>query len=86
MQASGSVCEANREIFHYWNFKEFRMVLNAFFKQYQGLSTEALIDRIENINPRRLIKPKLQYEQTRGLRRVYKKIIKGKWQMPAYDL
>ncbi len=86
MQTSTPVYETKEEIFHYWNFKEFRMVLNAFFEKYYDLPIESLIERIKHIDPLRLIKPKLQYEQTRGLRRIYQKIIKGKWQMPPYDL
>ncbi len=86
MQASDPVYEVKEEIFHYWNFKEFRTVLNAFFKKYNNISVETLIECIEAINPQRLIKAKLAYEETRGLRRMYQKMIKGKWQMPAYDL
>jgi hypothetical protein len=86
MQASGPVYEVKEEIFHYWNFKEFRTVLKVFFEKHHHVSVEALIERLETINPKRLIKPKLAYEKTRGVRRIYQKLIKGKWQMPAYEL
>ncbi|WP_089938950.1 hypothetical protein [Candidatus Entotheonella palauensis] len=86
MQTSGPLHEAREQIFHYWNFKEFRIILKDFFEKYNNMPIESLIERIENINPQRLIKPKLAYEQTRGMQRIYQKIIKGKWQMPAYEL
>lgn len=73
MQESDAVYETTGEIFHYWNFKEYRMVLKAFFEKYNNVSLESLIEHIENINPKRLIKPKLAYEKTRGIRRIYKK-------------
>lgn len=86
MQASGPIYEAREEIFHYWNFKEFRMVLKSFFERYNHTPFELLIERIGRIDPKQLIKPKLEYEKTRDIRRVYKKLMKGKWQLPAYDL
>jgi len=86
MQASGPVYEAKEEIFHYWNFKEFRSVLKVFFEKHHNLSVETLMERLDNISPKRLIKPKLAYEKTRGMRRIYQKLIKGKWQMPVYEL
>jgi hypothetical protein len=86
MQMTGPVYETREEIFHYWNFKEFRIILQAFFKKYSDLSVESCMDRIDHINPKQLIRPKLAYEEMRGMRRIYQKLIKGKWQMPAYDL
>lgn len=86
MQASGTVYETKEEVFHYWNFKEFRIILKAFFEKYNHVPVASLMESIGNINPQRLIKSKLEYEKTRGMRRIYRKIIKGKWQMPAYEL
>ena len=74
---------AENHIFHYWNFKEFRMVLRELFAQKR---TEAdVVSRLDHINPERLIQPKLEYENLPFFQKQLKKIL-GKWKMPDYEI
>jgi hypothetical protein len=44
-------------IFHYWNFKEFRILLEKFFDEHKGQSFEQWSQDIEKISPMQLIQP-----------------------------
>ncbi|MDX5348917.1 MAG: hypothetical protein LPK19_16920, partial [Hymenobacteraceae bacterium] len=45
---------ATEEVFHYWNFKEFRAVLQEFFTFYDEQQYQHLLSKIELIDPRKL--------------------------------
>jgi hypothetical protein len=49
-------------IFHYWDFKEYRVVLREFFQQNQNEPFEAWSKRLDAILPMELIKPKRTFE------------------------
>lgn len=74
---------SDQQIFHYWNFKEFRAVLRAFFAQ--PATPERRAAAIEAINPLRLSQPKAAYEALGFIARNIRKL-GGKWKMPAYSL
>ncbi|MBD0403457.1 hypothetical protein [Flammeovirga sp. EKP202] len=71
------------EIFHYWNFKEFRGVMKEFFEKY---SSHALIlPNIDRIDPTVLHRPKAEYMQLSFFPKNFRKLF-GKWKMPEYEI
>ena len=83
---SATVISAEPYIYHYWNFKEFRQVLAAFFEHNKGQDIDTLIARIGLIDTQTLHQPKLQYEALPMLRRSLKRKSGKPWQLPAYRL
>ncbi len=79
------VLAAEDAIYHYWNFKEFRQVLTQFFTKNEGKTAPELIALLDKINPQELIKPKLEYENLRGLKRVLRKLSGKKWELGSYE-
>jgi len=69
-------------IFHYWNFKEYREVLNDFFEL--NTSESEVNTEIDKIDVVELIKPKRHYESLPRYKRELRKIV-GRWKMPKYE-
>ncbi|HTF81764.1 MAG TPA: hypothetical protein VL947_08565 [Cytophagales bacterium] len=82
------VCED--VVFHYWNFKEFREVLVAFFEYHftNGTQLDEVLQDMESIRPDVLSKPKRDYEALsfwpKALRKLKGK--KNRWKMPQYTI
>lgn len=77
--------------FHYWNFKEYRQVLLAFFEYHhsQSSSLAKILSCIDFIRPDELIKPKLAYQSLAFWPKAFRKLVTRKnhrWQMPSYRL
>jgi len=82
----GPVVEAHEAVYHYWNFKEFRAVLHEFFTFYKGQPYQVVSPKISQINPERLSRPKLAYEQLPFWKKAVRKLKKPRWQLPPYTL
>lgn len=80
------IFEAEPYIFHYWNFKEYRAVLDNFFRFYSEKPYQFILTKINIIDPKELIKPKMQYEGLSFFPKAIQKLKKNKWIMPAYIL
>lgn len=75
---------AEKQIFHYWNFKEFRPLLKKYLMVQDTF--EKIQATLHTINPVQLIKPKMEFEQQAHLALQFKKhILKQKWYMPDYS-
>jgi len=81
-----TIIEAEPAIFHYWNFKEFRGILNHFFTFYAGKPYTAIVSKIDIINPNELIKPKMHYESLGFIPKAIRKLKRNRWTMPSYTL
>lgn len=62
LQTNNNVKPTDYAIYHYWFFKEFRIVLEKFFDEHQGKSVSQLSPLIDEINPEILVIPKKNYE------------------------
>lgn len=61
-QTNHTVKPTDYAIYHYWFFKEFRVVLEKFFEEHQGKSLSEFSLLIDGINPEILVIPKKNYE------------------------
>ncbi|ABG57893.1 hypothetical protein [Cytophaga hutchinsonii] len=89
LQKQGTLNAATDYLYHYWNFKEFRIVLAEFFKYHLNRgSVEQMIQDIDSIRPDVLIKPKLEYETLPFLKKNIRKLggKKNRWKFPAYTI
>jgi hypothetical protein len=86
LQQSRPINPLEDYILHYWSFKEFNVPLAHFFEKYKNTSLKRTLDHLDEINPTRLIGPKLEYLKMPFLKRSYYKYFKGKWKMPEYVL
>jgi len=76
----------NDYVFHYWNFKEFRVILKQFFEIFADASCKECLSVFLEILPEKLMKNKLEYENLPFLQKTWRKIQKNKWQMPKVDV
>jgi hypothetical protein len=81
----GSIFPADTVIFHYWNLKELRAVLQSFFEHFSDSSWDELVKYSKMINPMALVQQKQSFQQKRSL---IDKLVKRKWAPPllAWDL
>ena len=89
LQMHGTVHKSTDYVFHYWNLKEFRLVLAEFFTHHlPGSTLQEMIQDVDSIRPDVLIRPKLEYESLSFIRKNIRKL-KGKnnrWKFPAYSI
>lgn len=78
----GIVQTAERWIFHYWDFKEFRNVLKDYFDAHANASFEEHLANVDKLDPREWITPKNEFEQRKGLTKFSDKLMNRKWEMP----
>lgn len=81
-----NIIEAESDIFHYWNFKEYRAVLDNFFTYYSTKPYQLILTKIDIINPQVLIMPKMHYESLSFFPKTIQKLKKNRWTMPRYIL
>lgn len=77
MQEKGVVHAAAPYLFHYWNFKEWRLWLASFFKQFKGESWGNLLRLSQLLQAHVALQEKGGFYQRRSL---WGKIKKEKWQ------
>lgn len=80
----GAVNTATEELFHYWSFKEFRMVLKDFFEYHKDSSFEKIIQELDLISPIVLGEPKKEYDAMHWFPKAFRKMKKHRWVMPSY--
>jgi hypothetical protein len=85
-QQNNTIYSSQQYIFHYWNFKELRLILADLFSRYNNKSVEEWCELSKKIVPMDLIKPKLEYENLRGFKKILRKLKGQKWKMPVVDL
>lgn len=86
LQKSKPLNGLNKVILHYWNFKEFNEPLNLFFTKHKDSSLVRMMDKISQIDPERLIAPKMKYLAMPFFKKNYNKYFNGKWKMPEYKI
>jgi hypothetical protein len=80
------IYSAGSEVYHYWNFKEYRGVLREFFRYYKGVPYQELVPKINLIHTQHMHAPKLAYEALPAYRRAMRKLSGTRWVMPAFEL
>jgi len=80
-QTEGEIIPAEAYIFHYWNFKEFRIILSAFFDRFRDKNLIFLIGKADEIDPAKLIQPKLKFEALGSPDRFIRKLFSKQWKM-----
>ena len=74
-------------IHHYWYFKEFRLVLNHFFKHNKNKTATELIFEIDKIKPELLSVEKRNYKKKNFLQKQIHKLLHfKKWDIAPYNL
>lgn len=89
LQENGTLHASTGYLYHYWNFKEFRIVLAQFFNYHLNRSSvELMIADVDSIRPDILIKPKLAYEALPFLKKSIRKLSgkRNRWKFPAYTI
>ena len=71
-------------LFHYWNLKEFRVVLQCFFKKYEGAPLSVLIEKSALILPENIVPDKVAYGKMPSLNRRIRRWLKKDWKIDPY--
>jgi len=83
LSAAGPVREATPGVFHYWNLKEARPLLAAFFARRAGQPVPALLPHLGEVPLRALSASKLQFERRPGWQRMVLRWLGREWRVPA---
>lgn len=71
-------------LFHYWNLKEFRVILERFFEKYAGASLSLLLEKSALILPEIIHPDKMAYERISSLKRRFMKWRGKDWKIQPY--
>lgn len=71
-------------LFHYWYLKEFREVLQHFFKKYAEAPLDVLIEKSALILPEHILPDKIAYGKTSSFRRKIRRWLKKDWTIDPY--
>jgi hypothetical protein len=82
--SSGKLQPLNKEIFHYWQFKEFNEVIANYLVHYKNKGIESLKKNLDEIDPQKLSLPKMRYLKMAFFEKNFNKYFRGKWKMPTY--
>ena len=77
LSAAGPVREAAPGIFHYWNLKEARPLLAAFFARHAGLPLPALLPLLAELPLRQLSAAKARFEARPGWQRALLRLFRA---------
>jgi len=83
LSAAGPVREAAPGIFHYWNLKEARPLLAAFFARYAGRPLPVLLPHLGEVPIQALSAEKAQFESRPGWQRALLRWLGREWRVPA---
>jgi len=81
-----NIAAANPYIYHYWNLKEFRTLLDDFFVRYKHLGVEELSDLAATLHPHKMVVDKMRFEKANFARKLLMKIFGGAWSIGKYKL
>ncbi len=84
--AQVNILAAAPYIFHYWNLKEFRLLLAAFFADYSTADMNMLINLSEQILPEQIVDAKLRFQKAPVLEKFFKKISGKAWDIDNYKI
>lgn len=73
-------------IFHYWDLKEFRILLEIFFNKYKATDIKTLVELSGNILPERILSDKLKFENSGSVLKFVKKISGKNWSINNYTV
>ena len=85
LAAAGPVREAAPGIFHYWNLKEARPLLAAFFARHAGRPLPALLPLLGEVPLRELSAAKARFEDRPGWQRALLKWLGKEWRPPSAE-
>jgi len=75
LQKNGLISPADNFIFHYWDLKEYRVLLNKFYEINKGKSLQELAIKIQSLLPGPIMNDKLAYKKLP----LFKKLFTKKW-------
>lgn len=81
LQKNGLITAAEDYIFHYWNLKEYRVLLNKFYEINRGKSLQELAIKILPFMPHSIMKDKMAYKNLPVLKKLFTK----KWDINSYS-
>ena len=85
LQTKRDLLPADQWIFHYWNFKEIRPVLNDFLSSHRNITFDKLAHTASKLDIRELFKPKGAFESLPSWKQKVRKIFRLKtWELPDY--
>ncbi|RXK80944.1 hypothetical protein [Filimonas effusa] len=78
------ISEAADIVFHYWNLKEFRILLGRFFTQHAAVPLQELAALTDSIQPQPIVNDKMQFEQLPFFKKIIQKAKGNTWSINRY--
>ncbi|HVK96732.1 MAG TPA: hypothetical protein VM368_02890 [Flavisolibacter sp.] len=83
-QKKGHVEDVSGAVFHYWNVKEFRTLLNYFFEKYSEESVPNLVKLLAHIDPVAIQRDKVNYKKLTILQKFTRTLAGKSWKIENY--
>ncbi len=84
LQHAGTIKSAEKTFAHYWDLKEFRIILENFFNAGNKNGIPELVEKAEALNINLIQKEKNDFENLNLLKKSYRRIIGQKWSIHKY--
>lgn len=84
LQKKGVITSSADSIFHYWDLKEFRIVLEQFFNRYKDLELSALIKRARDLDIVSMQKEKDSFKNLRWFEKLQNKFNRKQFDVKRY--
>jgi hypothetical protein len=84
-QKAGAIKPANHFIAHYWNLKEFRLLLKKFFQANAEESIPNLIKKLHHLNAAAIQEEKNAFERLPFLHRLFRNLSGKAWKIAQYE-
>ncbi|RFM30461.1 hypothetical protein [Deminuibacter soli] len=81
-----AIKEAADQVFHYWDLKEFRDLLQRFFEKYTGNTVDALAAKSADILPAAIVTDKRLYNNRNTLQKLISNIGGKAWTIDRYTV
>lgn len=84
-QKAGTIKTANRYIAHYWNLKEFRLLLKKFFQANAEESVPNLIKKLHRLDASAIQEEKNAFERLPFLQKLLRNVSGKSWKIAQYE-
>jgi hypothetical protein len=82
---SVNISGAHSFIFHYWNLKEFRLLLQNMFEKYKEADIGQLVELSREVLPERIVADKLKFEKSRFITKFANWLAGKRWTINRYS-
>lgn len=78
------IAAAEPVIFHYWDLKEFRLLLKDFFDKYKSSTVDELVSQSKKILPEFILPQKMKFKRSGFIKKVSMRLTSSAWKIKQH--